>query len=76
MTGMDRLDELGRIRNAVKAARERTADPRLSVQVGASGAVDIVRAVPPESGRGRYVVTIVRASLSVEEAIRALDELK
>ncbi len=60
---------------AIKEARERLGDQHISTQVHA-GLVDVVRAVPPESGRGRYTVTVLRADMTAAEAVAFLDAMQ
>lgn len=59
---------------AVNEARARTGDKHIGTQAH-SGLVDVVRAVPPESGKGRYTVTVLRADLTAAEAIDFLGSL-
>lgn len=65
------MNTLKQLQAAVNAARARTGDKHISTQVS-KGLVDVVRAVPPESGRGRYTVTILRANLTPAEAVEFL----
>jgi hypothetical protein len=63
------------IREATLAARARTGDQNIGTQV-ARGLVDVVRAVPPASGRGRYTVTILRASATPKQAVEFLGAMQ
>ena len=50
---------LFQLQAATNKARAATGDKNIAAQV-ARGLVDVVRAVPPTSGRGRYTVTVLR----------------
>ena len=60
---------------ATLAARAKTGDQHIGTQV-AKGRVDVVRAVPPESGRGRYTVTVLRAGLTPAQAVAHLEAMQ
>lgn len=62
------MNTFARLQQATVAARARTGDKHIGTQV-AAGRVDVVRAVPPASGRGRYAVTVLRGGMTAEEAI-------
>jgi hypothetical protein len=62
------------LRQATLAARERTQDPTFGVQVH-QGLYDVVRAIPPASGRGKYVIDYQRAGLTADGALSFLNAL-
>lgn len=68
------MHALKELQTAVLAARARGAEPFVGTQVN-KGRMDIVRAVPPMSGRGRYAVTVLRAGLSLPEAVAFVSAL-
>lgn len=68
------MNTLLRLQQATVAARSKTGDKHLGTQVS-RGRFDVVRAVPPAAGRGRYTVTVLRASLTADEAIAALEAM-
>lgn len=63
------------IRAATLKARAATGDKNIGTQV-AAGLVDVVRAVPPTTGRGRYTVTILRTGLTPAQAVQFLEALQ
>jgi hypothetical protein len=63
------------IREATLAARARTGDQNIGTQV-ARGLVDVVRAVPPASGRGRYTVTVLAVGLALADAVAYLSRMQ
>lgn len=65
------MNTLLELKAAVDAARARTGDQHIGTQVG-KGGIDVVRAVPPTSGRGKYTVTVLRAGLTLEQAVEFL----
>lgn len=69
------MDTLMQLRAAVLFARNRTGDQHIGTQARA-GLVDVVRTVPPESGRGSYTVTVLRADLTADEAVDFLDAMQ
>lgn len=69
------MNTLAQLRAAVLFARTRTGDQHIGTQAHA-GLVDVVRAVPPENGRGRYTVTVLRADLTAAEAVDFLDDMQ
>lgn len=69
------MNTLLQLQAAVIAARSRTGDKHIGTQV-TGGLIDVVRAVPPEAGRGRHVVTVLRAGLKPEEAVLHLGSMK
>lgn len=69
------MNTLLQLQAATIAARLRTGDKHISVQ-GSAGRVDVVRAVPPESGRGRYTVTVLAAGLTPAEAVAHLEAMQ
>ena len=60
---------------ATTKARAMTGDRHIGAQV-ARGLVDVVRAVPPASGRGRYTVTVLRAGLTPAQAVAHLEAMQ
>ena len=66
---------LNSLRSATLAARAKTGDSHISTQV-AKGLVDVVRAVPPTGGRGRYAVTVLRAGMTPAQAIAYLEAMQ
>lgn len=66
---------LFQLQAATNKARAATGDKHISTQV-AKGRVDVVRAVPPVSGRGRYTVTVLAASLTPADAVAYLDAMQ
>lgn len=63
------------LRQATLAARERTQDLTFGLEVSA-GLYAVVRAIPPASGRGKYVIDYQCAGLTSEEAKAYLDNLR
>jgi hypothetical protein len=62
------------LRTATLAARERTQDPTFSLQV-CQGTYDVVRAIPPATGRGKYTIDYQSAALNSDEALEYLNAL-
>jgi hypothetical protein len=60
---------------ATNKARAKTGDKHIATQV-ARGLIDVVRAVPPASGRGRYAVTVLRAGLTPAQAVAHLEAMQ
>lgn len=60
---------------ATNKARAATGDKHIATQV-ARGLVDVVRAVPPASGRGRYTVTVLRGGLTPAQAVAHLEAMQ
>lgn len=60
---------------ATNKARSKTGDKHIGTQV-ARGLVDVVRAVPPATGRGAYAVTVLRAGLTPDEAVAHLEAMQ
>ena len=60
---------------ATLAARAKTGDKHIGTQV-AQGRIDVVRAVPPASGRGRYTVTVLAGGLSLADAVAYLGRMQ
>jgi hypothetical protein len=69
------MNTLALLQTATLNARARTGDQRISTQV-AKGRFDVVRAEPPASGRGRYTITVLAASLPLADAIAFLDAMQ
>lgn len=65
------MQALIQLQVATLAARVKTGDKHISTQV-AQGRIDVVRAVPPVSGRGRYTVTVLAAGLTPADAVAYL----
>ncbi len=63
------------IHAATLAARAKTGDKHIGTQVK-QGRFDVVRAVPPVSGRGRYTVTVLAASLMPADAVAYLERMQ
>jgi hypothetical protein len=68
------MESVLKLQAATLAARARTGDVHLGVLVQ-NGRLDVVRAVPPASGRGRYTVSILRAGLTAAQALEFLNTL-
>jgi len=66
---------LNSLRSATLAARAKTGDSHIGTQV-AKGMIDVVRAVPPAGGRGRYKVTVLRAGLTPAQAVAYLEAMQ
>jgi hypothetical protein len=66
---------LPQLQAATQQARVATGDKHIGTQV-ARGLVDVVRAVPPASGRGRYTVTVLRAGLTPAQAVAHLEAMQ
>lgn len=69
------MNTLLQLQAAVNAARARTGDQHIGTQVG-KGGIDVVRAVPPASGRGKYAVTVLRAGLTPAQAVEFLGSMQ
>lgn len=69
------MNTLIQLQAATVAARAKTGDCHIGTQA-ARGLVDVVRAVPPKSGRGRYAVTVLLAGLTPAAAIAVLAALQ
>lgn len=66
---------LFQLQAATNKARAATGDKYIGTQV-ARGLVDVVRAVPPASGSGRYAVTVLRADLTPAQAVAHLEAMR
>lgn len=66
---------LFQLQAAANKARVATGDKHIATQV-ARGLVDVVRAVPPASGRGRYTVTVLRGGLTPAQAVAHLEAMQ
>ena len=71
MIGEQEANMIHQLQAAAIAARRATGDRNIGIQAH-SGIVDIVRAVPPASGVGKYSVTILLANLTPSDAVREL----
>ena len=69
------MNTLLQLQVATRAARAKTGDSHIGTQV-AKGLIDVVRAVPPTSGRGRYTVTVLRGGLTPAQAISYLEAMQ
>lgn len=69
------MQALFQLQAATLAARVKTGDKHIGTQV-ANGRIDVVRAVPPASGRGRYTVTVLAASLPLADAVAYLGAMQ
>jgi hypothetical protein len=66
---------LFQLQAATNKARIVTGDKHISTQVS-RGLVDVVRAVPPVAGRGRYAVTVLRGGLTPAQAVAHLEAMQ
>lgn len=69
------MNTLIQLQTATRAARAKTGDKHISTQVH-QGRFDVVRAVPPVSGRGRYTVTVLAAGLTPVGAVAYLGAMQ
>lgn len=69
------MNTLLQLQAATLAARANTGDSHIGTQV-ARGLIDVVRAVPPASGRGSYVVTVLRGGMTPAQAVEHLEAMK
>jgi len=69
------MNTLIQLQTATLAARVKTGDKHIGTQVK-QGRFDVVRAVPPVSGRGRYTVTVLAAGLTPADAVAYLGEMQ
>lgn len=69
------MNTLLQLQFATRVARANTGDSHIGTQV-ARGLVDVVRAVPPASGRGRYTVTVLQAGLTPAQAVAHLEAMR
>lgn len=69
------MQTLIKLQQATLAARARTGDKHIATQVKA-GLFDVVRAVPPESGKGKHAVTVLRSGLTAQQAAAYLEGVK
>ncbi len=60
---------------ATRKARAKTGDKHIGTTIK-QGRVDVVRAVPPASGRGAYTVTVLLAGLTPAEAVAHLEAMQ
>jgi hypothetical protein len=63
------------LRQATLRARERTDDSCVGVTV-TMGKFNIVRAIPPKSGKGSYTIDFQSADLSLPQAIEFLNSYR
>lgn len=69
------MNTLFQLQAATLAARVKTGDSHIGTQV-AKGLVDVVRAVPPASGRGCYTVTVMHGGLTPAQAVAHLEAMQ
>ena len=72
MPAMNIMQTVRQVQAATVAARAKTGDQHIGTQVE-NGRFDVVRAVP--SGRGRYAVTVLAASLTPADAVAYLSRM-
>jgi hypothetical protein len=72
---MNALQIMQALRTATLAARARTGNQYIGTRAG-TGVVDVVRSVPPATGRGSYAVTVLAANLTADEAVRFLGAMQ
>ena len=75
MPEMNIMQTVKQVQAATMAARAKTGDQHIGTQVK-QGRFDVVRAVPPVSGRGRYTVTVLAASLTPADAVAYLGAMQ
>lgn len=75
MPALNIMQLVRQVQAATIAARAKTGDMHIGTQVK-QGRFDVVRAVPPESGRGRYTVTVLAASLTPADAVAYLGAMQ
>lgn len=63
------------LRQATLDARERKQDAAIGVQVH-QGLYDVVRAIPPASGRGAYTIDCLSAGLTADGAVKFLEAMQ
>ncbi|MGL4648079.1 MAG: hypothetical protein ACRC1H_01625 [Caldilineaceae bacterium] len=66
---------LFQLQAATLKARAKTGDKHIGTTIK-HGRVDVVRAVPPASGRGTYTVTVLRSGLTPAEAVAHLEAMQ
>ena len=66
---------LFQLQEATEKARAATGDKHIGTQVS-RGLVDVVRAVPPAAGSGRYAVTVLRSGLTPAQAVAHLESMQ
>lgn len=69
------MQALAQLQTATLAARAKTGDKHIGTQVK-QGRFDVVRAVPPASGSGRYTVTVLAAGLPLADAVAYLGSMQ
>lgn len=69
------MNTIIQLQTATNTARANTGDKHISTQVE-KGLVDVVRAVPPISGRGAYTITVLRSGLTPAQAVAHLEAMK
>lgn len=69
------LNIMMNLQSATLAARTRTGDKHIGTDVS-KGVVDVIRAVPPASGRGFYTKTILKAGLTPAQAVDFLGSMQ
>lgn len=69
------MNTLLQLQAATLAARAKTGDSHIGTQA-AKGLVDVVRATPPASGKGRYEVTVLRGGMTPAQAVSYLEAMQ
>jgi hypothetical protein len=69
------MNTLIQLQKATLEARARTGDKHIATQAEA-GLIDVVRSVPPASGKGKYAVTVLSAGLTAVQAVAYLGAMK
>ncbi len=69
------MNVLFQLQAATLKARVSTGDKHIGTQVE-RGLVDVIRAVPPASGRGYYSVTVLRRGLTPAQAVAHLEAMR
>lgn len=75
MPALNIMQTVRQVQAATIAARAKTGDQHIGTQVK-QGRFDVVRAVPPASGRGSYTVTVLAASLTPADAVAYLNGMQ
>lgn len=72
---MQSMNTLFALQAATLKARAATGDKHIGTQI-ARGLVDVVRAAPPASKRGAYVVTVLQGGLTPAQAVACLEAMQ
>ena len=62
------------LQTATLRARRTTGDRHIATSAE-KGRINVVRAVPPATGRGAYAITTLAAGLSIANAVQFLDRM-